>query len=447
MKRAFLIVLAALLCLAAWGCKQQKVWTEQETQEKVQQAKQLIDLLEAGDYAQATADFDQDMQDALPEGTLRIQWEAVHDMYGVFTQHLSHTEEQADGYLRVVLTAKFTYATMDITVVFDEEGLIAGLFITEAQAADDGQTPPGGVVEEDVSVVSGAYTMPGKLTLPAQGEAFAAVVIIHGSGPSDMNGSVWNLRPYRDIAWGLAKRGIAVLRFDKRTLTYQQEIAADSESFTVYDESVEDAVSAVALLRNDGRIDPNRIYVLGHSLGGMLLPRIQEKAQANGLIFLAASARSLEDQYERQMEYLIALAVENGTITQEQADEQLLDVHTAVESIRNLTPDSTLNADALLNTPKAYWLDLKDYDPVQAAADIDVPMLFLQGERDYQVTMDDFAMWQTLSNQTDATYQSFPLLGHMFTPGGDPPSAEDYKTPYIPFDESVIDAIAAFIGQ
>ena len=113
--------------------------------------------------------------------------------------------------------------------------------------------------------------------------------------------------------------------------------------------------------------------------------------------------------------------------------------------MRTLTADSTYTAQQLLGAPKSYWLDLRNYDPVAAAAGITVPMLFLQGERDYQVNMDDFALWQSLSGMANTTYQTFPTLSHMLVPGGEPPSPDDYKTPYIPVDAAVMQAVAAFI--
>lgn len=446
MKRAIAMMVAVMMVLSMAGCTG-SVTSEQNIQAKVQQAKDLTAQLESADYAGAFAKFNATMQSAMPQATLASQWQAVHVQYGTFKEHVSYTVEQAQGYLRVVLVDKYVYAALSLSVVFDESGKVAGLFIAEAHDVDDGKKLPSGLVEEKATVTTSNYKLPGKLTLPASGGNFPAVVIVHGSGPSDMDGTVGNLKPYRDIAWGLAQLGVAVLRYDKRTLTYAQSMASE-QNLTVNEESVDDAVSAVNLLRQDKRIDATHVYIIGHSLGGMLLPRIQQKAKANGLIYLAATARSLIDQYQRQMAYLTNLGVEDKSITQAQADTTMAQVNSTVQNVKGLTSDSTLSADKLLGTPKAYWLDLKAYDPLTTAAGIDVPMLFLQGERDYQVTVDDLSLWKAaLAGKATAEFKSFKLLGHMFTPGSNPPSQKDYRTEYVPFDQSAIDAMAAFIKK
>jgi fermentation-respiration switch protein FrsA (DUF1100 family) len=443
MKRWMIVAMALCLCVAAVGCGA-KPLSEQDILDLVADAKALVAKLEQADYDGVFERFDKNMQGLLPKATLKAQWEAVHAQYGAHAGYIAHAAQSADGYLRIALTAQFDFSAMEITVVFDRANDVAGLFIAQAYNVDDGQPLPAGVVEQEVVVKAGDYALPGKLTLPQEGANLPAVVIVHGSGPSDKDGSLMNLKPYRDIAWALGQKGIAVLRYDKRTLIYQAEMAAD-QGVSVDAETVEDAVAAVALLRADARIDQSRVYVLGHSLGGMLLPRIQMRAQADGLIFLAASARSLVDQYERQMAYLAQFAVEEGTMTPEQADAAMAQVREQVGNIRGLSADSQLGPASLLGVPKSYWLDLAGYDPVAQAAGIDAPMLFLQGGRDYQVTMDDFALWQALSNKANAEFQSFGALGHMFTPGGAKPSPNDYRTAYVRVDAAVTDAIAAFI--
>ena len=405
----------------------------------------MVAQLESGDFDKVFETFNSTMQQSLPKATLTSQWQSVHSQYGTFKEHVSYTVEQAQGYLRVVLADRFVYAALSISVVFDSNNKVAGLFISEAHDVDDGKKLPAGLVEENVTVTTGNYKLSGKLTMPGTGGNFPAVVIVHGSGPMDMDGSVLNLKPYRDIAWGLAQKGIAVLRYDKRTLAYQQSMAAD-QKITVNEESIDDAVSAANLLRQDKRIDANHIYIAGHSLGGMLLPRIQQKAGANGLIYLSAPARSLIDLYQIQVTYLTNMALANKEITQQQANEALSQVQQTVQNVKGLTAESTLSSDKLMGVPKTYWLDLKGYDPVKSAADLAVPMLFLQGERDYQVTMEDFALWQAaLKGKANVTFKSFKLLGHMYTPGAQTPSQKDYRTEYVPFDQAAIDAMASFI--
>ncbi|MDE2777646.1 MAG: hypothetical protein OXI77_17095 [Chloroflexota bacterium] len=100
------------------------------------------------------------------------------------------------------------------------------------------------------------------MSLPVGAGAFPTAVIVHGSGPHNRDGQLGPLTPYRDLAHGLASRGIAVLGYDKRTLTYGAEITLD-ETFTIDSESTDDALHAVSFLSQIEDIDSARIFALG----------------------------------------------------------------------------------------------------------------------------------------------------------------------------------------
>lgn len=132
----------------------------------------------------------------------------------------------------------------------------------------------GGVVEEEISIEGDpAYPLAGTLTLPEGTDNPPVVILIHGSGSSDRNETISGNTPFRDIAWGLAERGIASIRYDKRYYTYP-DAASDPASVTIEAEVLEDADAAIALAMADDRLDHSRVYILGHSLGGMLTPAI-----------------------------------------------------------------------------------------------------------------------------------------------------------------------------
>jgi pimeloyl-ACP methyl ester carboxylesterase len=144
------------------------------------------------------------------------------------------------------------------------------------------------------SLMSAAGRYPA-LSLPSGAGPLPAIVLVHGSGQHDRDETIGPNKPFRDLAWGLASRGIAVLRYEKRTRQHQQRVAQLENGFTVKEEAIDDAGAAVALLRNRTGIRANRIYVLGHSLGAMLAPRIAAADPAvAGLVLMAGPVRSLE---------------------------------------------------------------------------------------------------------------------------------------------------------
>src|SRR5690606_9612075 len=123
-------------------------------------------------------------------------------------------------------------------------------------------------------------------------------------GPTDRDETALMNKPFRDLAWGLASRGIAVFRYDKRTYVHAQAMAADLD-MTVDDETIVDAVEAVRMLR--ARDDISRVYVAGHSQGGKLAPYMAlEEPGIDGIILLAANARSIGELTLAPIDYLLS---------------------------------------------------------------------------------------------------------------------------------------------
>ena len=153
---------------------------------------------------------------------------------------------------------------------------------------------------------------------------------------------------------------------------------------------VDDAVRAIAVLRSQPEVDPARIYVLGHSLGGYASPRIAARdGKLAGIILLAGLARPVEDAAFEQTNYVAHL--KGDPSQQEQA--RLDQLKAEVGKVKQLDPKAE-NPPIVLGLPSDWWLNVKGYSPASALAKVGLPVLVLQGERDFQVTMQDFGIWK-----------------------------------------------------
>ena len=214
-------------------------------------------------------------------------------------------------------------------------------------------------------------------------------------------------------------------------------------SITVKEETIDDVVAAFKALASQPKIDPRKIVVLGHSLGGMLIPRIG-KAEGNiaGFISLAGSTRPLEDLMLEQTKYILSL---EGKMTAE-SQKQLQELEQQVANVKSLTPTTDASQKLPLGVPPKYWLDLRGYDPATEAREVSKPMLILQGERDYQVTMEDFANWKkALGTRKDVKFISYSTLNHLFVEGKGKSVPAEYATPGN-VAKVVIDDIVKWVG-
>ncbi len=407
----------------------------------------LVNNLIKSDYAAARADFDKTMLDVLPESDLKEVWESLPAQTGAFKEIGGVRSDEKDQYRIIFVTCAFENAAIDVRVVFDPDGKIAGLFFQPAQAGANSSIPynPPSYVqqnafeEKDVTVGSGEWALPGTLTLPTGSGPFPAVVLVHGSGPNDRDETIGPNKVFKDLAWGLASRGVAVLRYDKRTYAYAAKFDERAvKSLTVQGEVIDDALAALQLLLNREEIDPQRVFLLGHSLGATLAPLIAlQNNEIAGLILLAGTTRPLEDITLEQVEYLANLDEEVSR--EEQNQIQTLKTQVARVKSLNLTTDSAAS-DMPLNIPPAYWLDLREYNPAETASALTVPMLVLQGERDYQVTMSNYAGWQqALSGRENVSFKSYPSLNHLFISGTGLPNPQEYNTAGHVAEEVIID--------
>ena len=410
---------------------------------QAQTATRFLDLLDAGKYHEPLALATPQLREGLADGKLQHAWEGVTATFGKREARGAPRGETIDGKPAVSSRLQFAMLALDARVVFDTTPAISGFWIVPASAAPASPTPARVARHRQRAVTIGEHgvPLPALLTLPEGQGPFAAVVLVHGSGPHDRDETIGPNKPFLDLADGLADHGIAVLRYEKRTMARPDLFA--HAGFTVDDETVDDALAAVAFLRLQEIIDPRRIHVAGHSLGALMAPRIgQRDPDIAGLILLAPPASKLEDIVMRQTRYL---AKQQGRSDAE-IDLVLAKLEPQREAVKHLAADDNDTSPLLLGLPASYWRDLNGYDPITTARSIRQPMLLLQGGRDYQVTpADEFSQWRS-AFATDPRFAliEYPLLGHAFMPGSDPPGPADYAAPGH-VDSKVIDDIAAWI--
>ena len=359
---------------------------------------------------------------------------------------------EVSGYTSYSVPCIFSLQKLNLVLNVDSEGQIAGIVtaayeegIAEGESELSSEELPEKITETELSIpVEGheGWDLPGTLTMPEGEGPFPAVILVHGSGPQDRDESIGSNKPFRDIAWGLAENGVAVYRYDKRTFVYGQDMAEDT-GLTLDDETVLDVVKAVEILSGQEKIDESRIYVAGHSLGGEALPRIhnalKKQDDVAGYIFLAAPARKLPDIMQEQYDFLYGMIPE---LTEEQKNEKM-QIDAELDRLKD--PDGLSDEEAVMGVYAAYWKDLDHYDQVETAAAITQPCLVLQGQEDYQVTMEDYNIWkEAYGEKENWTFKTYEGLTHLFMTGKRENGPSDYQKKQT-VNPQVIADIASFI--
>lgn len=293
------------------------------------------------------------------------------------------------------------------------------------------------------------YPLNGLLTLPDDtAKPVPAVVFVHGSGASNMDEKVGKLTPFKDLARGLALHGIASVRYDKRSFAHGFKMFRDKGlEVTVKAETIDDAILATELLKKDPRIDPERVFIIGHSMGGMLSPRIDaEGGDYRGLIIMAGSPRKLEEIILDQNE--AALRSTKGLVNWI-VKKQVAKFAAIFDGMYELSDVEAKKRKMGGGTTLYYFKEMGEHPASDYLTICDKPILILQGEKDFQATAEkDFAAYkQLLAGKNNVTFRLYENLSHAFVPSvyGDIMKAKQEYNVEQHIGENVIADIANWI--
>ena len=435
MKKAFLLF--ALLFVSTFAFSQNVI-------SLFGKASEFFNYLEAGKYDTAHLYFDETERAKITPENLQKLWASVKTQLGD-VEFIDPIQSKVQGeFYAVTVEGKFERDAQTFVLMFNKTEKVVGLYMPPKAIA---YTKPFYVdtdlyTESSVYLQSPGHQLAAVVTVPKNATNFPVVVLVHGSGPSDMDGTVGPNKPLKDIATGLASKGIGSVRYVKRTVIYAAEFA---KAFTVKEEVIDDAVAAIALAKTVKGADLKNIYLFGHSLGGMLAPRIATLApDLKGIIIAAAPARKLTDIIVEQNKYIVAQAKDTTGQAQKYLDEALKTIEGS--RITKLSP--TLKADSvIIGLPASYWIDLNAYNQVAAAKASLKKVLVIQGGNDFQVSETDFNLWKAgLAGKTNATFKFYPEINHLLSPQLVKGNSTQYQT-MVNVAENVVKDIAAWIKE
>jgi pimeloyl-ACP methyl ester carboxylesterase len=404
-------------------------------------AREFAERFDAGESERAYELAATGFEEEVPAAQLRQVWDQQITSAGGIESFRSveYRGENSGGLPTVVARVALADGELEFEYTF-RDGEIVGFFINPVVE----WTPPAYVEESAFSESELALAAPGDcdlgatLALPGGGGDVPGVVLVHGSGDQDRDQTAGPNKTFRELAQGLASQGVAVLRYDQRTVACD----VDRTAATLDDIVTDDAVTAVERLRSVE--DVSEVFVAGHSLGGRVAPRIADRADATGMVMLAPLAEPIHEAIVRQTRHVLAL---DGDLSD--SDEQsLADTEALAERLRTLDIDDGETIDLGGGARgRPFWRTLQEYDHTGTAAGLDVPTLLVQGGRDYLVTVeDDLPIWrEAIGDDPRTEIVVFEDLNHRFQSGEGPSRPQEWTQPENPVDERVVGRVAEFL--
>jgi len=435
MKKGLLIVIALIITSTAFA---------QNVISLFNRSNQFFGLMEEQKFNEAYAYFDETAKTQISEENLKQLWEKINASMGKVSS-LEAIKSQIQGdFFAVTVEGKFEKDDQNFLLVFNKAEKLVGVFMPPKSSIEAYAKPAYADTalysEQSNYIKTQAHQLAAVITVPKNVKNYPIVVLVHGSGPADMDETVGANKPFKDLAAGLAAKGIASVRYVKRTLIYANEFG---KAFTVKEEVLDDANAAIALAKADPGVDQKNIYVFGHSLGGMLAPRLAVlNPDLAGIILAAAPAQKLTDIIIEQNKYMYAQLNDTTEAGKKQFQDALAEIEKSkLNALGSIKPDSSI-----LGLPASYWVDLNGYDQVATAKKLSKQRIFIiQGGNDFQISEKDYNIWnEALGKKRNVKLKLYPGLNHLLTPQTEKGTSSQYlKSANVSAD--LIDDLATWI--
>jgi len=387
-------------------------------------ASSAVSDLENSNFKALHARFSDDLGKAISRKKLQKLLAQLTTPFGQIEKAEEGEFSSKDGSTLALIPIQFERGSMTLRLQIEGESITSIYFSPNSYVL-----PPSvkGVSfgKKRLTVGADTFDLDAELVVPRTGQKCPVVILVHGSGPSDMDESVGASKVFKDLSLMLATQGVATLRYVKRSKTYPH-LFEQGKDFTLGDETIDDALSAVQVAKSLDIIDTSQIFVLGHSLGAFAVPRIVKKDPSiAGGIVMAGPSRKLFEILPEQYDFLLS---QDGKLSF--IDKLILrKMNKAAEQLRGLPDDVPKK----LKAPMAYWpihffADIHSYDPVLTVKQDTRPFLILQGELDYQVSYaNDYSRFKSeLENETRVKLISYPELDHLMMDAEGESSPSDY---------------------
>ena len=394
----------------------------------INRADSFFDTMDKGNFQEAHTFFDESVKDKISPDELKLFWLRLGNTLGTFEAVEGAQNKTQGEFYQVTLECVFTKGTQGFTFIFNKSEKLVGFFVAQSSAeaayVEPAYADTNLYSQKEIQIKFANGQMAGMLTTPKSGTNFPLVVLVHGSGPSDMDETVGPNKPFKDLAVGLAAKGIASIRYVKRSKIYPNEF---TKIFTAKEEVLDDALAAIEIAKSTPGINKAQIFLMGHSLGGMLAPRIAALApDLAGIILVAAPARKLSDVIAEQNKYLYVVSGDTTAAMRKQFQEAANEIdRSRLLKLGDIAPDSVI-----LSAPASYWIDINNYDQLASARRFTKKILVIQGENDFQVSVQDFNIWRAaLAANRNASFKLYPDLNHLLSSQKQKGNGMQYRTP------------------
>lgn len=369
----------------------------------------FLDALFAQDYSACLAMFAENLHNTMDKEELQEQWDAVRLRYGDAVEMDSYEAYRINGEGTILAMVTHRHGGSSVQLTFDENDDVAGLwFGVREDEVDYAIELPAGVIEYEIALGEGTeHEVRAIVTRPVRSATVPAVVLVQDSGAYDRNEAIGNCAPFADLAHGLAQRGIASIRFDKRTYAHGDEMTEEEiNGMTVQQEIIDDALLALDALEQQGGIGD--VFIVGHGMGGALAPRIAQQScgRVAGVASLAGTARPYLDVVYEQTLAMARDASRQSAIKKEYKKADKL--------------DAMKEDDTIFGVPVPYIRDLYDHPVEQSLAALNVPVFIAQGKNDFQTSLEDYKSWQSALEEYagEVRFALYDGLNHLFAENG-----------------------------